>query len=945
MPHSSPAPPRPQPGWAILICFAASGAAALVYEVCWLRLAGLAFGSTHAALATVLAVFFAGIALGSWGFGRWSQKLRSPLRAYAAIELALAALALASPWAFAAAETGYGAVVAGTDTADDPTWTRMLIVAVLLLPPTVLMGGTFPLFCAKFATARIAGSLGRLYACNTLGAALGCALTGFVLLPVLGTRAAIACGAALSAAAGLGAFWLDRAAALPSDAERDDDDAPAMATDGPSSAAVRVPAWLVGAFAGSGFVTVGLQVVWARHLGLLVHNTVHTTTLTLTTVLTGIVIGSWIATRWFDAVRHPRLWLAGLLLALGAIVQLLLALPPTAWRALRPELCAYALLMLPPMILAGAAFPLGLRLAIPDPRHAGSASGRWTAVNTAGGIIGAVATGFVALPTLGLAGTTWLLTATATVLALWIWWSAPERHQRAAVVAGLALLAIWAGAPAVLGTRVPQDFLAPRDALIAHVEGRTANLAVTRYDGVRQLDIDRWWQGSNERNHQVMAAHVPMLLHPSPEKVLVVGLGTGQAPAAFARWQPERLDVVDIEPALFDFVPRFFHADWMQAEGVRLLRTDGRHYLAHTATRYDVISIEIGQLFRPGAAAFYSAEFYEHAVQRLRPGGILCQFVPLAFLPPEALRALLRTFLDALPHAQLWYNTQELLLLGTRDAPIVLDIAQLRTRLQSPRLGTDLDYAHWGGPAWAVRQPEVFLAGYLCGSPGLARLAPAGTPQLRDDRPLLETIAAGVEQSARMELQSVPLLRAALDPIATVASGASAETLAAATERRSTHLDDLEARAHLRLARLHQRAGALDAAATALDQAIAANADDIAVLRALGDLRGQRDDHAGTAEAYRRALRLDPDDAGSRRGLGLALLQAGAVPEAVEHLRHAVDLRPEDAVAHNYLGAALARTGALQEAVRHVERALELRPGYPSAVTHREHLQRALTGR
>jgi predicted membrane-bound spermidine synthase len=130
------------------------------------------------------------------------------------------------------------------------------------------------------------------------------------------------------------------------------------------------------------------------------------------------------------------------------------------------------------------------------------------------------------------------------------------------------------------------------------------DLAVLRKDGILRLEIDRLWQGHSEKSHQIMAAHIPMVLHPDPQQILVVGVGTGQTPARFLMHDPQRLDCVDIEPAIFEFIHRHFDNHWMDDARVSLIREDGLNYIAHSAARYDIISLELGQIFRPGVPYF-----------------------------------------------------------------------------------------------------------------------------------------------------------------------------------------------------------------------------------------------------------------------------------------------------------------------------------------------------
>ena len=154
----------------------------------------------------------------------------------------------------------------------------------------------------------------------------------------------------------------------------------------------------------------------------------------------------------------------------------------------------------------------------------------------------------------------------------------------------------------------------------------------------------------------------------SKEYVLVVGAGTGQTPSRFLMYNIDRLDCVDIEPTLFEFIHDHFDSEWMEDERVKLISEDGLNYLNHSDTMYDVIAIEVGQIFRPGIAFFYTADFYHRSRQRLRPGGLLTQLVSLPSLTTDQFRGVIRTFLDAFPQSVLWYNSSDLLLIGVNDA-------------------------------------------------------------------------------------------------------------------------------------------------------------------------------------------------------------------------------------------------------------------------------------
>jgi hypothetical protein len=429
-------------------------------------------------------------------------------------------------------------------------------------------------------------------------------------------------------------------------------------------------------------------------------------------------------------------------------------------------------------------------------------------------------------------------------------------------------------------------------------------------------------------------------LHPEARRVLVVGVGAGQTPARFLLHPIERLDAVDIEPAVFDLIRPHFASAWMDDPRVRLLREDGRSYVAHGAGRYDVISLEVGQVFHPGAASFYTADFYRRARERLEPGGMLCQFMPLPFFSVDSFRAALATFLASFPSSMLWYNTSELLLIGVDgDGYGEISTSRLEATLAAPAVRDDLGFSYWGGPAYWLRDPDVFLAGFLAGPAGLARVA-AGAPILTDDRPVLDYASTDVRDTDVNELPIVDLLRAHLDPPAALLKGPLDPRRSAEIVRvRARNLDDVAASALARRAEALQSTAAPGQLAAMLAEAASRNPENVRIQRLLGDalaLAGRPDD---AQASYERALTLDPGNAHVHRGLGALLHRRGRVDEAARHYEAALAIDPDDAEAHNNLGAAVATRGDHVSALRHFERAVALQPGYADARRNLERLR------
>jgi spermidine synthase len=857
-----------------ITCFFLSGFSGLVYEVCWIRKASLVFGSTTSAVSSVLAVFFLGLALGSYLFGRIAQRTVRPMPLFAGMEFGIGALALASLAAFELVDSVYGAAYR---TAGDRTallvLARIGLVSLVLLPPTILMGGTLPLFCRQFVvhSSGIARSVGHLYAINTLGAALGCAVTGIVLLPELGTKGAVTLGASLNLAVALVAGSLGlRAGVLGGESE---------SRAGPSAA--RGGATVAALLFLTGFVALGNEVLWTRHLALLIRNTVYTYTLTLTAVLVGIVLGSLFAASRFDRSPH-RAFSFGLFQVATALgVLALMLIPADLWHRLGPPpLSTYFLLLLPPAILSGISFPLAVRMVVEDPALAGIGVGRLAAMNTLGGIVGSLVVGFVFLPGLGHQGTLLFTTGLSLSVGLAAWILLDRRSSPGvrAAFAGAALL-VWLVLPSATGTQLPADFLLQprsRDVLIDHREGLSSNLAVIQRPGAgRILEIDRLWQGSDRKNQQALAAHVPMLLHRDPRSVLVVGAGTGQTASRFLMYDVDRLDCVDIEPAVFDVIRDHFDSAWLDDDRVELIREDGRNHVAHTRATYDVISIEVGQIFRPGVPLFYTADFYHRARARLEPGGFLSQFVPIAFFTPEQFRAVLATFLDAFPQSFLWYNRQELLVVGANTPSLELDGSRLDRLSGEGAIGQDLRFVFWGGPQHSLHHRTVFLASFLAGPRGLSAIA--GDRKIyRDDRPVLDYATREFSPSDTNEIPIVALLQDHLDPVDALLNLELAPSDSASIQAmREKNVGDLVSYAFLRRTTVLSRTLPLAQQLALLRRAHGYNPKNFHVNLRLADLLMKQKRFPEARAHYSQALRLRAEDASARNGLARALRRIG----------------------------------------------------------------------
>ena len=922
-----------------IVCFFLSGFAGLVYEVSWIRKASLAFGSTTFAVSTVLAVFFLGLACGSYLFGRIGQRTLRPLRLYALIEVGLGLFAMASPYLLDFTESFYGPIYrALAGHAVILFVARGVLVSLVILPPTILMGSTLPLFCRQFvrSDAKVANSVGMLYGVNTLGAAVGCAAAGLFLLPTFGLRLTVQLGAALNILCGIAVGLLpitkNQLPQLDRDSERSTSQSKTVKE---RFTAAQIPIAIL--FFSVGFVVLGSEVLWTRYLRLLTRqNNVYTYTLTLTVVLVGIVLGSFLASRLFDRSTSRARYFGLFQILTGLSVLTVMTLPHTFWAGIRNELGMYFLLLLPPAILSGASFPLAVRMVVEDASRASIGTGRMAAINTLGGILGSLLIGFVGLPIFGIKFSLLFITGVSllTGFAAWFWIDKTFSPLfRGGAVAGALL--IWICIPFASRTQIPADFLADGRQLVAFREGFDGDLAVIRRgEEWIELEIDRWWQGSNLKNQQVVGAHIPMLLHPNPKNALVVGAGTGQTPSRFLMYDINHLDCVDIEPMLFEFIRDHFDSKWMTDERVKLISEDGLNYLNHSDVMYDVIAIEVGQIFRPGIAFFYTADFYHRSRQRLRPGGLLTQLVSTPSLTTDQFRGVIKTFLDAFPQSFLWYNSSDLLLIGVNDADFKFSRTALERLSSNQAVHQDLRYTFWGGPQHWLNRLPVFLGGYLAGPRELADLASEGR-LYRDNLPVLD-YATSLDYIT--EMNEIPIIKDHLlkhiTPFDKVVDFVlSPEEVSVIEEVRKKNLGAIVAEAILRQAELLtlSRDDAADEVITLLSEAMGWNPDHFEANRMLADALIGQGRNKAAGRHYVEANRIRPEDPHVLHGIAHTLYRLNRIEAAIPYYRASLRLRPNHAETYNHIGLALAKRGNFVEARQHFKTAVRLDPDYAEA--------------
>jgi spermidine synthase len=710
----------------LLALFFASGFVALLYQVIWQRLLALVTGLDLYAVTLIVAVFMLGMGLGSFAGGRLADQLpaRRLLLLFAAAELVIALFALGS------ARLYHDVLYSQATALAVSPFVLGSVAASTLLLPTFCMGMTLPVLgkalspSISVAASRIAG----LYGWNTLGAAMGAWVGSAVLIRSFGYETSLWIGALVNMACASVTVLLLRASATSRHSLVETPAAHGTSTMRPGWP---WPLWLAIYFL-SGFIALGLEMVWFRLLGVVLKSTAFTFPLLLGTYLAGVGAGSLIGRAVAHRAQHPVRWFllaqAGVPLYAGLSVGLLLwALPTVAsLEKARVYLGSYepiefafnffelstsqaalyvlvpAAMILPATILMGMSFSFIQQAVQSDLAGLGRRVGSLQTANILGSTVGVVLVGLVLIDRLGTASTLRLLTACSVVFLTLASASVLAKATRQARWIGYAVCTVVAFSSALL---IPSSatfwgalHAVPEERII-HVDDGTGLAVLTSPDTTFRNRADVYVNGLGQSSVPFTDVHAflglaPVMLHPAPRRIAIIGLGSGgTAYAAAGRPETEALDCVEIVGGQIHTLRALFQRTGYPGLGgllhdprIRFVVGDGRRFIMQSREGFDLIEADA---LRPNSAYsgnLYSREYFELLRSRLTPGGMAVTWAPTSRIE--------HTFMNVFRHVV----AIPPMLIGSNE-PIVIDANAIRTRAEDPF--TAAHYARAGIPLQA----------------------------------------------------------------------------------------------------------------------------------------------------------------------------------------------------------------------------------------------------
>ena len=744
MPQMSRTAFQQQPLWVRIaphVALALSGFAALGHQLVWVRRLSTGIGHELPAVLAVVSAFFLGNAAGAIGFSRTRglDSIRTAVRLEAIVAmwavLLIPLIPLANDWVHGLV----GAEGSGLRRALVCFW----IPGLILLPATAAMGAVFPAVATRFASSpdhRI--STASLYAANTAGALFGVLGSIGLILPAMGFIAASLVFAAFNLLALAALFFGCKAGRLNSM------DPPAGRGILWRESRMATSPWLL---AVTGFLAVGFECWAVRELSQLLENTVFSFATALGVFLLGNAFGAAFGPRWSLSRKRPVLLfglsvaclLGGLILPRSAdwSLRLRYAWGDTAIRVLAVEWVIAGAVLLVPSCLMGALFA-----ELMEAVHGRVQQGRALALNLLGSALAPAVVGAAVFPILGGRGT--LLALAAGYLLLVRGWRAWGWS--------------WLGLPAGLAMLLPELSLqrvGPNSRLITVREGAGDTVAVIEQSGgARSLRINnRFLMGgtaaaSAERRHGL----IPLLLHPNPHKALFIGVGTGISFASIGSHPGLMAEGIELVPEVLEVLPSFAPHNIFTSD-LRVVTADARRYVRITPNCYDVVIADLFHPARDGAGFLYTREHFQAIRDRLEPGGLFCQWLPLFQLDEPMLKSVVQTFVEVFPHSHAWLLrwTAEVPVLGLTGwtQPPEFHPGEWSVRTADMRLREALR------PLLLTEDMQVF--GLWMGDAQWLREFSKGAPENTDDRPVVLFGAPRV--AFRREADPSALLRHLLD--------------------------------------------------------------------------------------------------------------------------------------------------------------------------------------
>lgn len=751
-----------------------SGLSVLIYELVWSRYLTLIFGSSVFAVSTVLACFMVGLALGSWLIGKWVDTSKTGIQILIYLQIGIGLYGLFSPILFSITnDLNINLLRSMETTLATKQIIRLSLSFLILIFPTLLMGGTLPTIISIFNQHlnKLGKDAANVYAVNTLGGVFGAFLTGFFFIKLLGIKNTIYLAVLIDLLLAYIAFNLYKKIRKSNILLEERKKIKLFGNN--QAYSKKLVSFVLFAFALSGFTSLSYEVYWTKILTLFFGDSVYDFAIVLSTFLFGIGIGSYIFGKVFNKIKNSVFSLAmiEILIGLFSILCLFLIhqLPYIVnylqsmstmysmygeWYWIMATIIKFGyafLVMLLPTILFGATFPLVSQICIKSLKTTGRGIGIVNGMNTLGATIGSLSSGFLFISLFGIQKSV-ILTAILNVgigLLLISFVLNGKKIKIYSYVSTILIVAIMiTSLPSWDKLRMSTSFLEPDQeienalSLLYYNEDAYGITSVVDFTPWNQkyLTTNRiYTQNTSDlmglEDHRRLG-HIPLLLHKQPESALVIGLGAGITLRGVSEHHLKTTDVVEISSGVKKAAAYFSEENdnVLENPDINFIIEDGRNYIATSNKKYDVI---IGDILFPmssGSSHMFSKEYFELSKERLKRGGIMAQWLPIHQLSLQEIQIISKTFKQAFSNTSIWYgmvgeSVPVIGLIGA-DQEYSISLRSIIEKYNDPSLVKELEEI-------GLNSPYLLLSNYITHGNAIDQFA-GDQPINQDDHPILE---------------------------------------------------------------------------------------------------------------------------------------------------------------------------------------------------------------
>jgi spermidine synthase len=672
-----------------------AGFSFLIFEISWFRMISLVIGSTVSASTIVLAAFMLGFGLGGNYLGKKVLLNPDPSRFLFYLFLIIASLGLIDFYLIK-----YWLPSLYNLMNDLPVF---LIAALLLIIPAFFMGGVLPVISKIIIRSDVGLShiLGKLYAFETIGSAIGGLLTGFVLIGHIGQKNTILLAVLVNILLSVIVLFSKKANSpetLAADSGKPNDSKAVKQKKGVKTASdirLNKKTALLAAFV-CGFAVVGLQVVWMRIFRIYMTNTSYSFSLIASMVILGLFAGSWLYMKKGAHIKLQIFTVLKLLFYLGFFILLglllLVKLPELLFfpfsnlqnahflRIIVIPFLSSVLIVLPVTVLSGYIFPLACNMYTEDYKRISHNIGKVLFYNTLGSVIGPLCAAYILIPFFG-AGLTILFIVLVLIIFAYIISLDVQKLRKVGLQKilllgfGLIIIAILIFRPHIYF--LPPSFVKYQKKILAYKETVEGTYIVGQESDGYNTVLSTYVNNSSVIGSTYdaikavkMVGHIPFFAGLQCKDALIIGFGIGVTASAIASHPEVRsLDCVELVAGLKNAANFYsdLNSNIEKDARVKIFSGDGRHYLQSTSKKYDLISSDPTHPIL-GSANIYSKEYFELCKKQLNKGGFVSQYLPLHKLLLKDFLGIIKTFHSVFPDATVWLGHYHAILIGSNGA-------------------------------------------------------------------------------------------------------------------------------------------------------------------------------------------------------------------------------------------------------------------------------------